>query len=161
MESLEARLAGLQRGPELERIRTVAQAHVYRSAQSRESRLRWAKLCLAANRRFHGDGLWERARMRCQEFALRTWVIEHLGADADPDWNPEALANDTLTALVLEPCRAKRLAAGWRDLPIEQIGELRRHKNLTAHIGRLMPSLPPGPNRDRLASWASVRPHLP
>lgn len=161
IESLETHMAGLQRGQELERIRTVAQSHVYRSAESRDARLRWAKLSLAANRRFHGDGLWEQACMRRQEFALRTWVIEHLGTDADPDWSPEALANDTLAALSLEPRRAKSLAAGWRDLPIEQIGDLRRHKNLTAHIDRLIPSLPPGPIKDQLASWASVRQHLP
>jgi hypothetical protein len=59
--------------------------------------------------------------------------VTTLAADADPDWNPEALANDTLAALSLEPRRAESLAAGRRDLPIEQIGDLRRHKNLTAH----------------------------
>lgn len=99
--------------------------------------------------------------MRSQEFALRTWVIEHLGAGTDPDWNPEALANDTLAALSLEPRRAESVAAGWQDLPFKRIGELRRHKNLTAHIDRLMPSIPPGPIKDRLASWASVRQYLP
>ncbi|MFI2206731.1 hypothetical protein ACH47Z_39630 [Streptomyces sp. NPDC020192] len=161
IERLETHMAGLQRGQELERIRTVAQSHVYRSAESRDARLRWAKLSLAANRRFHGDGPWEQARMHRQEFALRTWVIEHLGTDADPDWSPEALANDTLAALSLEPRRAKSLAAGWRDLPIEQMGDLRRHKNLTAHIDRLMPSLPLGPIKDQLAGWSSVRQHLP
>ncbi|MFF2518851.1 hypothetical protein [Streptomyces sp. NPDC058086] len=161
IESLETHMVGLRRRQELERIRTVAQSHVYRSVQSRDVRLRWAKLSLAANRRFHGDGLWEQARMRSQEFALRTWVIEHLGTAADPAWNPEALANDTLAALSLAPRRAESVAAGWRDLPIEQIGDLRRHKNLTAHIDRLMPSLPSGPIKDQLASWASVRRHLP
>jgi hypothetical protein len=161
IESLESHLAGLQHGQELERIRIVAQSHVYGSAESRDARLRWAKLSLAANRRFHGDGPWEQARMHRQEFALRSWVMEHLGTDADPDWNPEALANDTLAALSLEPLRAKSLAANWRDLPIEQIGDLRRHKNLTAHIDGMMPSLPPGPIKDQLAIWASVRRHLP
>lgn len=99
--------------------------------------------------------------MRSQEFALRTWVIEHLCTDTDPDWNPEALANDTLAVLSLEPRRAESVAAGWRDLPVEQIGDLRRHENLTAHVDRLMPSLPPGPIKDQLASWASVRQQLP
>ncbi|MFI1168629.1 hypothetical protein ACH4UM_34955 [Streptomyces sp. NPDC020801] len=90
IESLETHMAGLGRGQVLERIRTVAQSHVYRSVQSRDAGLRWARLSLAANRRSCGDGVWEQALMRSQEFALRTWVIEHLGTDADPDWNPEA-----------------------------------------------------------------------
>ncbi|MBM9509308.1 hypothetical protein [Actinacidiphila acididurans] len=165
IESLETRVAGLQWGHELERIRTVAQSYIHRSDQPRDVRLRWAKLSLAANRRYHGDGAWEQARTRSQEFALRTWVIACLASDtdlaSDPDWNPEALATDTLAALSLEPGRAESAATGWRDLPIEQIGELRRHKNLTAHIDLLMPSLPPGPVKDRLAAWVSVRRHLP
>ncbi|WP_411137945.1 hypothetical protein [Streptomyces sp. C10] len=99
--------------------------------------------------------------MHSQEFALRTWVIERLGADADPDRNPEALATDTLATLSLEPGRAESVAAAWRDLPKEKIGDLRRHKNLTAHINRLMPRLPPGRIKDQLARWASVRQHLP
>ncbi|UYB39215.1 hypothetical protein SLV14_001682 [Streptomyces sp. Je 1-4] len=161
IERLETHMAGLQRGQELERIRVEAQSRVYRSVLPRVDRLRWAKLSLAANRRFHGDGPWEQARMRSQEFELRTWVIERLGADADPDWNPEALATDTLAALSLEPCQAESVTAGWRDLPKEKIGDLRRHKNLTAHINRLMPRLPPGPIKDQLARWASVRQYLP
>ena len=99
--------------------------------------------------------------MHCQEFALRTWVIEHLGPDADPDWNPEALADDTLAALSLDPHQAESTAAHWRDLPREQIGALRRHKNLTAHVDRLIPNLQPGPAKDRLTTWASTRHQLP
>lgn len=161
IENLEAHLASLQSGQELKRIRTVAQSHVYRSAETRDVRVRWARLSLAANKRFHGDDPWGRARMHGQEFALRTWVIEHLGPEADPDWNPEALANDTLAALSLEPRQAESAAEDRRDLSIEQIGALRRHKNLTAHVDRLMPDLPPGPLKDQLATWASVRRHLP
>ncbi|QMU72858.1 hypothetical protein [Streptacidiphilus sp. P02-A3a] len=161
VEALEARMAGLQRGQELERIRVVAQSHVYRSTEPRHARVRWAKLSLAANRRFHGDDPWDQVRMRCQEFMLRTWVIEHLGADDDPDWNPEALANDTLAALWLEPHQAESNSAGWRDLPIERIGALRRLKNLTGHIDRLMPRLEPGSLKDQLTTWASARQHLP
>ncbi|MGE7439506.1 MULTISPECIES: hypothetical protein [Kitasatospora] len=161
VEDVEAHMAGLPRGQELERIRVVAQSHVNRSLEPREVRLRWAKLSLAANKQFHGDEPWSQTRMRCQEFRLRTWVIEHIGPDADPDWNPDALAEDTIAALSLQPGQAEATAANWRELPIEQIGVLRRHKNLTGHIDRLMPSLRPGPIKDQLAAWASVRAHLP
>lgn len=46
-------------------------------------------------------------------------------------------------------CRADRADAGalgsnWRELPIERIRELRRHKNLTAHLERLLSHLQSG-----------------
>ena len=161
IESFEAHLARLQRGQELERCRVVAQSHAYRSVEPRGVRLRWATLSLVANRRLHGDAPWEQARMQCQEFALRTWVIDHLGPDADPRWNPEALARDTLAALTLGLRQAESAAADWHNLPVEQIGALRRHKNLTAHIDRLLPNLDPGAIHERLAAWASALRQLP
>jgi hypothetical protein len=161
LESLEARMAGVHREHESEQIRLVAQAHVCSSALPRDARLRWAALALAANRRFPGQGPREEARARSQEFALRTWVVEHIGTDGERDWNPEALATDTLAALRLAPYRAESLAAGWRGLPVEQIAELRRHKNMTAHLDRLMPVLLPGPVKERIARWVSVRRFLP
>ncbi|RAG83780.1 hypothetical protein DN069_20260 [Streptacidiphilus pinicola] len=161
VEDVEAHMAGLSRGQELERVRVVAQTRVYRSTEPREVRLRWARLALAANERFHDNTPWAQARMCHQEFSLRSWVIEHLGPDADPDWNPQALATDTLAALPLDPHLAGSLARGWRELPIEQIGTLRRCKNLTAHVDRLMLHLPPGLIRDQLEAWASVRENLP
>ena len=81
----------------------IAQSHAYRSDEPRPDRLRWAKLSLHANERLHGAGPWDQARMAGQAFALRTWVIEHLGPDADPDWDPEILATDTLAALTVDP----------------------------------------------------------
>ncbi|GAA2426303.1 hypothetical protein GCM10010433_27840 [Streptomyces pulveraceus] len=50
-----------------------------------------------------------------------------------PDWSPEALASDTLA---FTPTQAASLAKGWRDPPIDQIRELRWHKNLTAPSGK-------------------------
>jgi hypothetical protein len=95
-------------------------------------------------------------------FTLRTWVIDRLGPDdTDPDWSPQALASDTLDALTFTPTQAAGLAEGWRDLPIERIRELRRHKNLTAHLERLVGYLAPGPVRDRLATWTATRRLLP
>ncbi|WP_181923937.1 hypothetical protein [Streptomyces inhibens] len=44
------------------------------------------------------------------------------------------MASETLAALDLSPSQASALAGRWRDLAIEQIRELRRHKNLTAHL---------------------------
>jgi hypothetical protein len=161
IEDVEVRMAELPHGLELERIRELAQSHVYQPTESREARLRWAKLSLAANRRFHGGDPRAQTRMHCQEFRLRAWVIEHLGQDADPDWNPEALAEDTLAALSLRPDQAEAITVNWRELPIEQIGLLRRHKNLTGHLDGLVPGLQPGPIKDQLAAWASVRSHLP
>lgn len=93
---------------------------------------------------------------------LRMWVIDRLGPGRTaPDRDPEALADDTLAALALTPAAARALAGHWRDLPIEQIGELRRHKNLTAHAARLVAHLRPGPVGDLLLAWSRARPHLP
>ncbi|MFG1805437.1 hypothetical protein [Streptomyces sp. NPDC049040] len=92
---------------------------------------------------------------------LRTWVIEHLGPDAEPAWNPGVLATDTLAALTLDPAEAETLASDWRSLPIEQIGCLRRHKNLTAHLDRLIGYLRPGTTADLIATWIEVRKLLP
>jgi hypothetical protein len=160
IERLEA-FAAAQNGEELEQVRVIAQSHAYRSDEPRLVRLRWAKLSLHANQRMHGDSPWEQNRMTSQAFMLRTWVIEHLGPDADPDWNPEILAADTLAALTVDPDDAGTMSANWRDLPIEQIGELRRQKNLTAHLDRLVDLLQPGATKDRLVVWSEVRKLLP
>ena len=162
IERLEA-YAATQHGQELERIREVAQAHAHRSKEPKHVRLRWAKLSLDANARLHGNSSspWARARMDRQNFMLRTWVIKHLGPDTDPDWDPGSLAADTLAALTLDPGQASATAANWRDLPTEQIGELRRHRNLTSHLATLISYLQPGPTRDQIAGWIEVREHLP
>lgn len=160
-EALEAHLAGLQQGHELEQIRRVAQSHVYAPAEPRAARVHRAKPSLAASRRFHSDDLRDQAGLHCQESTLHTWVIEHLGPDDDPDRNPAALARDTLAALSPGPHQAESDAEDRRDLPIEQIRALRRHKNLTAHIDLPMPNLQSGPLKNQLKAWASVRRHPP
>lgn len=148
-------------GRALEGARVVAQFHAHQADQPRETRLRWAALFLDANKRGHSDGPWDQARMRSQDFMFRIWIIDHLGPGPDPAWNPEILAADTLAALTLDPAQARALAADWRSLPIEHIGELRRHKNLTAHLDQLIKHLPPGPTRERLTAWLNVRAQLP
>ncbi|SFF63417.1 hypothetical protein SAMN05216251_12233 [Actinacidiphila alni] len=169
-ERLE-KLAAARKWHELERIRTVAQFHTYGHGSESGAdephglRLRWAEVSLTANDLLPSGTPWDDARKRGQNFALRTWIITHLGPGTDPAWNPEALAADTLAALSLMPAltpdRAGALAANWRLLPAEQIGALRRCKNLTAHVDRLIPLLPPGPAKDRLTSWSEVRKRLP
>ncbi|MFF2142433.1 hypothetical protein [Kitasatospora sp. NPDC058190] len=159
---LEQRAARAETGShELERIRQTAQLHAYQDDEPEPARLRWARLSLAANRRTHGDGPWGEAGRRLQEFMLRTWVITRLGPGDEPEWHPEALAADTLVALALHPSEAAALAEGWRDLPVERIGELRRHKNLTAHLATLLPLLPAGPTKTRLLAWNEIRAQLP
>lgn len=146
---------------QLEAVRVVAQGHAHCSDEDRETRYQWAKLSLRANKPLH-DGPWGRAGVTQQSFMLRMWVIEELGADEkDRDWNPEALAADTLAALALPPAEARALAAHWRDLTVEQIGELRRHRNLTAHLDRLIRHLRLSPVQERLLSWRETRRHLP
>ncbi|MEU6019778.1 hypothetical protein ABZ826_39340 [Streptomyces sp. NPDC047515] len=148
-------------GRQLEAVRVVATGHAYRAGQPREARQQWAKLSLQANQRLYGDSLWDRARATQQNFMLRMWVIDHLGLDdEDQDWSPETLAADTVTALALTSAEARALADHWRDLAVEQIGEL-RHKNLTAHLDRLVDRLQPSPVRDQLLVWAETRRHLP
>jgi hypothetical protein len=150
------------KGRELEAIREVAAAHVYRSGELLQDRLQWAKLSLQVNHRMHGSSPWERARMACNNFMLRTWVIDQCGPDTyDADWNPESLAADTLAELTLGPAEARDLATHRRGLPAEQIGELRRNKNMTAHLHRLINHIQPGPIRYQLLHWVEARQLLP
>ncbi|GHH25361.1 hypothetical protein [Streptomyces lanatus] len=150
------------RGRQLEVVRVVAQGHAHRADEPSEARRQWARLSLQANRRLHGDSVWDQARAAHQDFMLRMWLIDKLGPDTeDHDFSPEALAVDTVTALALTPGEAHALAGHWRDLAVEQIGELRRHRNLTAHVDRLVCHLQPGPIRDRLLAWTEIRRDLP
>ncbi|MCP9210800.1 DUF6194 family protein [Streptomyces sp. NEAU-Y11] len=153
---------GEAHGQELEAARLLAQDRAYEDGRSREERLRWAAVSLEASRRQATGGPSHRARSRTQEFLLRMWVIERLGPDdRGGDWNPETLAGDTLDALELGPAEASALAAHGTDLGIERMRELRRHKNMTAHLEELIGHMRPGPVRDRLRAWAAVRPLLP
>lgn len=150
------------RGRRLEAARVAAQGQAYDAGHPQEARRQWAKLSLLANRRMldHTEG--SSARVAQQDFMLRMWVIDRLGPDdTGPDWSPEALASDTLAALTFTPTQAAALAGGWRDLPIEQIRELRWHKNMTAHLESLIGHLPPGPVRERLVTWTATRQLLP
>ncbi|MEU6496029.1 hypothetical protein ABZ890_37545 [Streptomyces sp. NPDC046984] len=150
------------RGQQLEMARIAAQEQVYYSSHPQEARREWAKLSLLANRRMLNNAEGHSARVAQQEFMLRMWVIDRLGPDdTDPDWSPEALASDTLDALTFTPTQAADLAEGWRDLPIEQIRELRWHKNPTAHLESLIGYLAPGSVRERLVTWTATRPLLP
>ncbi|MEV7393242.1 MULTISPECIES: hypothetical protein [unclassified Streptomyces] len=150
------------RGRQLETARVAAQGKAYNSSHSQGDRRQWAKLSLLANRRMLDHAGGHPARVAQQDFMLRMWVIDWLGPDdRDLDWSPEALASDTLDALTFTPPQAAALAEGWRDLPTEQIRELRRHKNLTAHLERLVGYLVPGPVRERLVTWTATRRLLP
>jgi hypothetical protein len=150
-----------EHGRHLEAVRLVAQERAYCSDEPADARRQWAKLSLLANRRAHGDGPADRTRAATQDFMLRMWVIDHLGPDDDPDWSPDTLASDTLDALRLTPSQADALAVGRRESAIKQIRELRRHKNLTAHLAGLAGYLEPGPTRDLLLAWVEVRSRLP
>ena len=150
------------RGQDLEAARLVAQQRALHDCHAPELRRQWAKLSLLANRRMLDDTPSSAARVASQDFMLRTWVIDRLGpGGTDPDWSPEALASDTLAALSLTPTQAAGLAAHWRGLPLERIRELRRHKNLTAHLVSLVRHLAPGPVRERLVTWTETRTLLP
>ncbi|WP_327129914.1 hypothetical protein [Streptomyces sp. NBC_01727] len=61
----------------------------------------------------------------------------------------------------LTPPQASALAGRWRDLAIEQIRDLRRHKKLTAHLDRLGNDIEPSPTRDQLLIWTELRFLLP
>ncbi|MEU2653806.1 hypothetical protein ABZ615_00615 [Streptomyces sp. NPDC007325] len=161
-ERLQAFAADARDRSQLESARVAAQQHAYDADQPHDVRRHWAALSLLANRRMSGGGAEGSARALQHDFMLRTWVIEHLGPeDDDSDWNAEALAADTLAALALSPSEAATLATDWRELPLEQIRELRRHKNLTAHLERLIGHLKPGPTHDRLLQWIEARALLP
>ncbi len=127
-----------------------------------ELRKQWAKLSLQVNARMHGDGPWDQARMAAHNFWLRTRMIEDLGPDpADSDWDAAAIASGIVNAVVLTPQQARGQSVRWQDQPSEQIGHLRRIKNITAPFERLQYHLQPGPLRDLALEWLSVRKHLP
>jgi hypothetical protein len=151
------------RGQELERIiREVTVAHAQDDRLDAESRKRWAKLSLQTNARMPGDGPWPQARRAANNFRLRTLIIDRLGPDRqDPDWDPDVVASDILAALTLTPTHARELSDHWQNLPIEQIGELRRLKNATAPLQRLLHHLEPGPTCDQAREWLAVRDLLP
>ncbi|MFE6888259.1 hypothetical protein [Streptomyces sp. NPDC057694] len=150
------------RGRQLETVRVAAQGRAYDSAHPQEARRQWAKLSLFANRLMLADGEGHLMPVTQQDFMLRMWVIDRLGPDdTDPDWSPDALATDTLDALTITPAQAAVLADGWRDLAIEQIHQLRWHKNLTAHLEILLGYLKPGRTHDQLAAWTHTRRLLP
>lgn len=149
-------------GQQLETARVAAQVQAYNSSNPQEVRRRWAKLSLLANRRMLDFAEGPSARVAQQDFMLRMWVIDRLGPDdTDSDWSPEALASDTLDTLTFTPTQAAGLAEGRRDLSIEKIRELRWHKNLTAHLDRLVGYLAPGPVSEQLVTWTATRPLLP
>ncbi|MFE9045241.1 hypothetical protein ACFYOG_30580 [Streptomyces sp. NPDC007818] len=159
---LQAFAADARDRSQLESVRVAAQQHAYDAGQPHEVRRHWAALSLLAIRRMSGGSPERPARELQHDFMLRTWVIEHLGPENDhSDWNAEALGADTLAALALSPSEAAILATDWRELPLERIRELRRHKNLTAHLERLIDHLKPGPTRDRLLPWIETRALLP
>jgi hypothetical protein len=153
--------AGRARGQEFEAIRVVAQGHAYHADDCPEAR-RWAALSLLANRRLLSFGGQDRVPAVHQDLLLRMWVIDRFGPDdADPVRSAARLAADTLAELGLTSSQAGALA-DRRDGPtVGQIRELRRHKNLTAHVERLVVHLGPGPERDALLPWIGVRPRLP
>ncbi len=89
---------------------------------------------------------------------VQTYATEELRPYAD---SPARLAADTLDVLALTPSDAGALGGNWRELPVEEIRELRRHKNLTAHLERLLGHLQPGPTRDQLRLWTETLQPLP
>jgi hypothetical protein len=151
-----------RRGLDLETVRELAGTNAYWPPdQPRTVRLRWARLSLQANRQLPGVTRSDQVRKLNHDLQLRTWIVEHFGPFPDPDLQPEAVAADTLAALTLTPDEARAAAADWRDLPTPQILELRHHKNLTEHLGRLIPHLPPDHDVELLHRWITVRTHLP
>ncbi|MEU3552160.1 hypothetical protein [Streptomyces longwoodensis] len=99
LEQMQSFIASTS-GKLLETACVLAQGHAYACDRPGEDRRRWAKLSLLGNRGLLDGTETSRVRVAQQEFMLRMWVIEQLGPDdTDPDWNPEALAVDTLAAL--------------------------------------------------------------
>ncbi|MFC8823750.1 hypothetical protein ACFT9I_00115 [Streptomyces sp. NPDC057137] len=149
-------------GQEMEHLHEVALSRAQDGRLPAESRKQWAKLSLRINTRMHGDGPWDRARMTAHNGRLRTMVIEELGPDPDDaDWDPAAVVSDIVSAATLTPPQARDLSVRWQERPIEQIGLLRRAKNVTAPLERLQHHLRPGPLHDLALEWLSVRKHLP
>lgn len=161
IDRLEQYVATLADGRELDRARRAAHVHACQSGESRgDVRRRWAKLASAATVRLPGDNPWDVDRRAQLGFSLRMWIIEQLGPDGDPDWDPDVLAGDTLAALTLDADQATAMASNWRDLPREEISDLYRHRNLTFHVDRLVGYLPAGPARERLIGWVGFGRHL-
>ncbi|MEU2392878.1 hypothetical protein [Streptomyces sp. NPDC007369] len=147
---------------EMEYIREVAGSRAHDGRLDAGLRKQWAKLSLQVNARMHGGGPWEQAHMAANSAWLRTGMIEAFGPDPDDaDWDPTAVVSDLLCALTMTPGQARSLSSCWTELPIDQIGALRRIKNITAPLQQLIRHMPPGPLRDRALEWLALRPLLP
>lgn len=161
IERLEHYVATLADGRELDRARRAAQVHAYRPDESGpDERRRWAKLASAVDVQLPGDNSWDLDRRAQLGFSLRLWIIEQLGPDGDPHWDPAVLAADTLAMLTLDADQAIAMARNRRDLPREQIRDLHRHRDLTCHVDQLAGHLPAGPARERLVGWVGFDRHL-
>lgn len=154
IDRLEHHVATLGDRRELDRARYAAQSHACQLGEIKAGvRRRWAKLALAATTRMPADNPTDQVQREQRNFLLRMWILEKLGPDGDPDWDPATLAADTLTAITLNAAQAVAMATNWRHRPREQIAELHRHNHLTQHVHRLVHHLPSGPAKDHLSEW--------
>ena len=149
-------------GQELERIREVTVFHAQDEHLDPEDRKRWAKLSLQINARMNGDDSWQQAGTATNNFGLRALIIDRLGPDPhDPDWNPYRVAAEILGSLTMTPSHARDLSDHWHTLSIDQMGELRRIKNVTAPLKQLLRHVQPGPICDKAQEWLAIRGLLP
>jgi hypothetical protein len=63
--------------------------------------------------------------------------------------------------LTMTPSYARELSDRRQTLSIEQMGELRRIKNITAPLKQLLRHIHPGPVCDQAREWVATRGLLP
>jgi hypothetical protein len=149
-------------GQELECLRVVTVSHAQDEHLDPDDRKRWAKLSLQVNARMNGNDPWQQTRAATNDFGLRTLIIDRLGPDTrDPDWDPDRVAAEILGSLTMTPSYARELSDRRQTLSIEQMGELRRIKNITAPLKQLLRHLQLGPVCDQAREWVATRGLLP
>ena len=144
------------------RLRWVAQSRLYDRSLDTSERLEWAAAALDLTHcaeRFAGYSHWDAV---LDEVNLRCFVVSRLGArPQDEPADLACLVQVAAAAIELTPDQALDLSSRWRELPLDQIVMLRRHKNLLAPLTLVADQLPAGRETDRIRALLALRPALP
>lgn len=144
-----------------EQLRDLAVGRMQRPGESVESRLRWARVALAAVEAKSLSG--DHRRAVAEGVAIRAYLIKEFGEDhADPIRNLDALCSDVLNELELPLETAETLAGEWRTLPREMILRLRMIKNVLTPLLLLQELLGgDAPTTRSIRAWLELVPKLP
>ncbi|MFH8408677.1 hypothetical protein ACH4FX_28340 [Streptomyces sp. NPDC018019] len=118
----------------------------------------WLRLLAAAENSVGG----QRLEWRRRDHNLTSVLLEEVGPRAEiPLRDPARLLDDVLDAMPMDRATARELGPRWRELPREQISDLRLIRMLVAPARRVRPLLNGLPRARELDAWLEVCPLLP